>query len=100
VLHHVVTFTWKPATGDAQIRHLCDGLAALATEIDVIESYLFGPDVALAEGNCDFALVAGFRDEAAYRTYTVHPAHRRLIAERIAPILATRTAVQFISTEG
>ena len=34
-------------------------------------------------------------DEAAYRVYAKHPRHRRVIRERIAPLEAERTAVQY-----
>jgi hypothetical protein len=39
-------------------------------------------------------VVAEFDDEAGWRTYTDHPDHQRLIAERIRPHLVSRTAVQ------
>ena len=48
-------------------------------------------------GNADFAVVADFDDAAGYLVYRDDPAHRRIIAEYLRPILASRAAVQFES---
>jgi hypothetical protein len=48
-------------------------------------------------GNADFAVVAEFDDEAGYLVYRDDPEHRRIIAEYLRPILASRAAVQFES---
>ena len=95
VLRHVVLFAWKADASDVQVRGFADGLAALPARIPEIRSYRFGPDLGLAGGNDDFALVADFDDVEAYRRYAEHPAHRHLIAELLWPILGGRHAVQY-----
>jgi hypothetical protein len=88
-------FRWKPGTGDAQLAALLRALAALPGQVPEIRRYVYGADARLAEGNFDFAIVADFDDEAAWRRYVAHPAHQKLIAEQIRPILAERAAVQY-----
>jgi hypothetical protein len=95
MLRHVVLFTWKADVSDVQVRAFAEGLAALPNRIPEIRAYRFGPDVGLAGGNEDFALVADFSDAEAYRRYAEHPAHRHLIAELLWPILGGRHAVQY-----
>ncbi len=46
-------------------------------------------------GNFDFAVVADFDDAGSYLAYRDHPAHRAVIDERIRPIMAGRSAVQY-----
>lgn len=95
LLRHVVLLRFAPDATDEAVRALRDGLAELPAAIPQIERYAFGPDLHIAEGNFDFALVADFADRAAYETYAAHARHRQLIAERIRPILAERVAVQY-----
>ena len=40
-------------------------------------------------------MVADFDDVEGHVIYRDHPAHRAVIAERIAPIVAERVAVQY-----
>lgn len=91
---HVVMFRWKPGTSAAQLAELERGLQALPAQVPEIRSYRYGADARAAEGNFDFAIVADFADVDAWRRYVAHPAHQKLIAERIRPILAERAAVQ------
>jgi hypothetical protein len=49
----------------------------------------------LVDGNFDLAVVAEFDDAAGYRAYAVNADHQALIAERIKPVVAQRSAVQF-----
>lgn len=97
MLRHVVLFRWRADAAAAAKAAVATGLAALPAEIDTIRAYRFGPDVGLAADNFDFAVVADFDDEAGYLAYRDHAAHRQLIAEHIAPIVATRVAVQYVT---
>jgi len=49
----------------------------------------------VTEGNFDFAIVADFDDVESFRAYVVHPAHQRLVAENVRPLMTERAAVQF-----
>ncbi len=60
----------------------------------MLRGYVVGSDAGLDGGNYDLAIVADFDDIESYRTYRDHPAHRKVIDERIRPILADRAAVQ------
>ena len=94
MFRHVVLFRWKPGTGAAELAALERALAELPAQVPEIESYRYGRDAGLTEGNFDFAIVAEFADEAAWRRYVDHPAHRKLVAERVRPIAQERAAAQ------
>jgi len=86
---------WKPGTSDDQKQAVREGLAALPAAIPEIRSYRFGDDVAIVEGNYEFAIVADFDNQADFQSYAANDVHRKLIDERIRPILQDRAAVQY-----
>lgn len=43
----------------------------------------------------DFAIVVDFDDDEVFSRYLAHPAHKRLVAEFLRPVLDARQAVQF-----
>jgi hypothetical protein len=73
---------------------LVDALRTLPAAIPELRSYQVGRDAGLAEGNATVGVVADFDDEAGWRTYTDHPAHQAILAERIKPHLLGRAALQ------
>ncbi len=93
-VHHIVLFRWKPETTREQVAELAVGLSGLPALLPSIRSYDFGEDLGLAEGNVDFAIVAGFDDEAGYREYAEHPDHLAFIRDRLRPLIAERAALQ------
>jgi hypothetical protein len=96
-LTHVAVFTWKPGTTAAQVATLCEGLARLPALIPDITGYRLGPDAGLGTATDQFAVVADFDDEAAYRRYATDAHHLDVIERLLKPILASRHAVQFVS---
>jgi hypothetical protein len=88
---HVVLLTLD---GNCDVDGIVDALRELPAQIPELRSYVVGRDAGLAEGNATVAVVADVDDEAGWRTYTDHPAHRQVIAERIRPHLVARVAVQ------
>lgn len=95
---HVVTFSWVEGTEDSTVETILADLQAWIDRKEGLEglvSWQAGPDLGLNEGNAHFAVSATFEDQAAYERYRDHPEHRRIIAEQIAPLIATRSAVQF-----
>lgn len=94
MLRHVVMFTWAEGATEGQKQAVRDGLNALPDQIPEIRSYKIGDDAGLAAGNYDFVVVGDFEDADAFVTYRDHPAHQKVIAECIRPILAQRAAVQ------
>jgi hypothetical protein len=95
MLRHVVLLTFGPDVEQPRIAAVVDALSTLPSAIPEIRSYEVAVDAGLGEGNATVAVVATFDDEHGWRTYTDHPAHRRVIVEQILPILAARTAVQY-----
>ncbi|HET9074802.1 MAG TPA: Dabb family protein [Solirubrobacteraceae bacterium] len=57
-------------------------------------AYTLGDDLGLREGNWSFAIVADFRDEAAYRAYDADGEHNRLRG-LLAPHVETIARAQF-----
>lgn len=93
-LRHVNLLTWKDGTSPTQIEALCQQLHQMRDEISEIRALSFGPDLHLAEGNVDFAIVEDFEDAEAFGRYVAHPAHNRMVGEFLRPILASRQAIQ------
>lgn len=91
MFRHVVLLTLDES---ADLDGLVAALEALPAAIPEIRTYDVHRDAGLADGNAQVAVVAGFDDEAGWRTYADHPAHLQVIAERIRPHLVARTALQ------
>ena len=95
MIRHTVMFRWKPGTTAADIAAVAEGLGGLPGAIPEIRDYRFGHDIGVNDGNFDFVVVADFADSGDYVAYRDHALHRALVAERIAPHVAERAAVQF-----
>jgi hypothetical protein len=94
-VRHVVCFTWSDDASPDAITATEAALRALPGLIEEVRAFSVGPDLALAPGTSDLALVADFDDAEAWQQYQDHPAHQRVVVEHVRPILATRAAVQF-----
>jgi len=95
IFRHVVLFRWRSGTTAAQLAALESALAALPGQVPQIRAYRFGADAQQTPGNYDFAIVADFDDVVAFRAYVDHPAHQKLIADHVRPLVAERAAVQY-----
>ncbi|MGH3398861.1 MAG: Dabb family protein [Streptosporangiaceae bacterium] len=99
MIRHVVMFTWTPEATLEQKERVLTELRTLPPLMAGLRAYHAGPDAGLAPGkapgNFDFAVVADFDDAGSYLAYRDHPAHRAVIDERIRPIMAGRSAVQY-----
>lgn len=98
MFRHVVLLRFDRGAPEGHAELVARELRTLPAAIPALRSYEVGVDVGLADDNAHVAVVAGFDDEAGYDTYRDHPAHRRIIAELIAPHLQSRTASQFRGT--
>jgi Stress responsive A/B Barrel Domain len=94
MLRHISCLTWKEGTPPEAVAAVEAGLAELPALIPELRAFSFGPDLGLASGNADFAIVADLDDTDGWRRYQEHPAHQALLVDRIRPILASRTAAQ------
>lgn len=95
---HVVTFSWVEGTSTATVEGILANLQEWIDRKEGLEglvAWQAGPDLGVNDGNADFAVSATFTDQESYLRYRDHPEHRRIIAEQIAPLIATRSAVQF-----
>lgn len=95
MFRHIVLLNLTDAAGEDDRAAIIDALATLPDRIQSIRAYTTGTDAGLADGNADICAVADFDDEAGYFVYRDHEAHTSVIAEHIAPVLASRTAIQF-----
>ena len=97
MFHHVVTFKWNAPLTAEQLDHVKKSLASLPTQISCIRSYVFGVDLQLSAGtNSDFAIVATFDSAQDWAIYDQHPVHDQVRIEVLKPLIAERSAVQFI----
>lgn len=89
---------FAPHATDEDVDALMEGLRALPSLVPEIRTYSFGLDAGLVEGNFDLVVVADFDDVDGYLAYAANADHQALLADRIKPFVAGRTAVQY-STE-
>ena len=95
MIRHVSVLTFVDGATDSQIGAIETALATLPARLPQLRAYAFGRDLALADTNAHFAVVADFDDRAGYEAYRDDPEHRRILAEFIRPVLASRAAVQY-----
>ena len=88
-------FRWTAEATEEQKRQVAAELRRLPGLLPVLRAYHVGPDLGLAEGNFEFAVVADFDDLEGLQTYRDNPEHREIIARFIQPIAALRAAVQY-----
>jgi len=94
VILHLVTFTWRPGASNDDVVAIIEALTSMPGHIPELLSYSFGPDLGLRQGNADFAVAAVLESPQTLPAYLDHPEHVRIIEEFIAPLMATRQAVQ------
>jgi len=92
MIRNVVMVRLKPGQDPAEIAEIQDGFRNLNCPGTL--SYTLGDDLGLRDGNWDFAIVADFEDEAAYRVYDQDAEHNRGRA-RLAPLTEQVVRVQF-----
>lgn len=96
MVRHVALFRWKPETTAEDVSRIEAALRQLPEKIPCIQSYRFGRDLGVQDGNADFALVADFADESGLQTYSTHPDHLAVVTELIRPITERRDAIQYV----
>ena len=80
---------------DADITALIDGLEALPGVVPELRNFSVGLDAGLVEGNYHLVLIADFDDEEGFARYNSNDEHQTVIAERIRPLMTSRSAVQY-----
>jgi hypothetical protein len=94
MIAHVVIWTFRPGVTPADVDALVGELRDLTAGLPSLVRYECGPALGLRQGG-DFAVVAVTRDAAGLDAYLDHPGHQRVATEILAPMTATRIAVQF-----
>jgi hypothetical protein len=88
-------FRWADDVDGAHVGRVAAALDELSEAIPEIDRYAHGRDLALTDGNYDYAVVGDFESVEAYETYRDHPLHRSFIADLIAGRISDRAAVQY-----
>lgn len=88
-------FRWTAEATEEQRQQVAAELRRLPALLPMLRAYHVGPDLGLARGNFEFAVVADFDDFEGYQAYRDNPEHREIIAKFIQPIAAQRAAVQY-----
>ncbi|MGL3148989.1 Dabb family protein [Microbacterium sp. A82] len=94
MITHIGMLTLVESATDADRQAIADGLTGLVGQIDGLQRVEVGIDLGLNQGNGDVLFRLEFVSEDAWRAYAAHPAHKAVIAERIAPVLAAKAFVQ------
>jgi len=97
MIHHVAMFRFKEGTTAEQVNAASAALEALPSQIDALVEYRCGSDLELMDGTWDFVIVADVADADDFITYKDHPAHRAVVANFMAPIIAEGARIQFES---
>ncbi len=95
MFHHVAMFRFKEGTTAEQVDAATAALRALPSKIDVLIGYRHGPDAGITDGSWDYVVVADVANAADFVTYRDHPAHRAVVTDFMAPIIAEGARVQF-----
>jgi endonuclease/exonuclease/phosphatase family metal-dependent hydrolase len=96
MIRHVSLLTFVPEATPEQMDAVAAALRALPPKIPELRDYRVGPDVGVDTGNATFVVIGDFDDEDGYRAYRDHPDHVAVAREHILPILAGRTAAQYV----
>lgn len=93
MIAHIVIWTWKPDVTEERVRELVRALRELTARMPSLVRYECGPALGLRQGG-DFGVIAVTRDADGLAAYLDHPDHVELATTVVAPMTATRIAVQ------
>lgn len=94
MLTHIGLLTLTPAATDTDRQAIADGLARLVGIIDGLVAARTATTLGLRPGTADVVFELTFASRQAWEAYGEHPAHKALIAERIAPVLQGKVFAQ------
>ena len=97
MFRHVVMMQLAPHATDENVDAIVQGLHSLPALVPEIRTYSVGLDAGLVEGNFDLVVVGDFDDVDGYLAYNANADHQALLAERIKPFIAGRSAVQYLT---
>lgn len=92
---HIVIFSWIPGVSGEQVAAFGRAFDRVAANLHDLALFRHGPDLAIRQGNGDYALVATFADRAGWDAYQAHPEHKAFVRDFVTPIQASRLTIQF-----
>lgn len=98
MIRHIVLQRFAPeylAERAAVLAELDELLTAIAARQPGLIAHAVGADLGLTDGAVDAGLVIDATDEQAWRAYQADPAHVDFVRNRLGPMLAGRTVIQF-----
>jgi hypothetical protein len=98
MFHHIVMFRFKDDVAAETIAEIRRDLQALPGLVASIRTYKVGTNARVNPNTWDLVLVAGFDDEAGYRSYRDHPDHLAVVV-RIRELTTERAAIQTVDLQ-
>lgn len=95
MFRHVVLFRFRDGAPAAGIEAALEEVRGLADAVPTVRALEVRRDAGESVGNHDAAVLVTFDDVTGYRVYRDHPAHLRVVADRLTPLLSERAAIQF-----
>ena len=95
MFRHCVMLRFKDGATEDQKNRAYEGIRELPDHIEEVISYSVGFNAGSRSDNYDLVVVGDFSSESDYKTYADHPKHQEVIAELIAPIIDSLTAIQY-----
>ena len=95
MIRHVVMFRWSNGVDEQHVAAMTAAFERLPGSIPQIVSYSFGPDLAVAPTNYDYAVTGEFASVETFLEYRDHADHQAVVQTFIAPYVSDRVAVQF-----
>lgn len=98
MIRHIVLQRFKPehkAESGAVLAELEQLITDLEARAAGVVAHAVGADLGLTDGAVDAALVIDTVDVDAWRAYQADPAHVEFVRNRLAPLLAERSVIQF-----
>jgi heme-degrading monooxygenase HmoA len=75
MIRQITLIKFKPGVTADDIKRFGEGFAAISNVVDGIRRFEFGPNLKLIENAYDYALVADFDSESAWKAYVANPDH-------------------------
>lgn len=93
MLRHTVIFALTDETDEAKRDRAVERLRALAS-VPTVRRLDVGVDAGISDRSADVILTAEFDDTAGWQAYQDHPDHVAVVQDVMAPIMASRAAIQ------
>jgi hypothetical protein len=93
MIAHLVVWTWQSSVTEEQVTALTTALRQLTAPMRNLVAYECGPALGVRQGG-DFGVLAVVENAAALEQYLDDPGHLEVARDVLAPMTATRTAVQ------